>query len=80
MLLVLLNVAVSNLVLFRNNFALSRDLAGECREGVLKNNLRTITRHTRSLYELPVLDHFDQSRSKSDTVPQHPVHYYQGCD
>lgn len=29
MLLVLLNVAVSNLVLFRNNFALSRDLAGE---------------------------------------------------
>ncbi|KAF8321130.1 hypothetical protein DL93DRAFT_2224184 [Clavulina sp. PMI_390] len=28
MLLVLLNVAVSNMVLFRNNFALSRDLAG----------------------------------------------------
>ncbi|KAF8306077.1 hypothetical protein DL93DRAFT_2172249 [Clavulina sp. PMI_390] len=28
MLLVLLNVAISNLVLFRNNFALSRDLAG----------------------------------------------------
>ena len=36
MLLVLLNVAVSNLVLFRNNFALSRDLAGEHLWGVMK--------------------------------------------
>lgn len=34
MLLVLLNVAVSNLVLFRNNFALSRDLAGRREESL----------------------------------------------
>jgi len=44
MLLVLLNVAVSNLVLFRNNFALSRDLAGEHVWGMTKE--RRVNHHS----------------------------------